>query len=1150
MRNLWPCLVEHKRFGSSLEEAHELSKAIKATCLDTIGKRLYCLDEAGCLTTIELSTGNRTEQNHSELAGSQAVSFEYIQLSEQLLLVTTDEILTIGEAVESQGLVPDGMLAAGCAPSQEVLALVTQGGKLLLMNLYFDVTAEVEIPQATAAELSWRADSKFFVVVLQEPEGVRAFTYSATGQLVVSSAVSDPEGGLVQLVSERPTLLSAPIVAYQPNGSLVAGVHNTTVRFWEKNGLLHGGLDHKQPIISLSWSSDSEILCVHSASSVSLYVRSNYHWYLKQVFEVAQLSSVVWQGATTLLLVGVQLTTIELKWSYDVIGDLVVVVDGATLKVTEFSKAVIPPPMSAYEVKVDSVPSTLHWGDSHKVLVVANKLYELDGRSLKCVAQLQSEARPCNLTVSQDTAFYISGNSLWEVSLIDGSSKSSALEFPCIGLALSQVQGLWLQDKHGLCRNGDSLYQLPSVCIYNASVLVGDREEMVGLLRNTSKLYIGKRLLSNNCSNFAVFNGVLSYIETSASPLNTLALLTSDSLARLLEQTQVKLPDPSSEQFITRHVERGSRLVTSWSISLILQMPRGNLELISPRIFVLESVRSRVLEAAYGQAFGLLKKHRIDFNLLYDISPELFFQRLPEFLLQIPDQEALNLFLAALKDEDFEATYYGTGAKPTEGKTNAVCEAVRAALRPETHLLSVVTTYAKQSKYSEALFAITEYTNLVARDAALKYLCWLGNPDALYEVALATFNLELTMKVAQHTQKDPKEYLPYLQKLKALDAVAMKVQVMTDLRQFSKALEVLSQSGDTYVEAALDLTKQHNLHVLALELYRGTPSWPAFARGFGEVLAAKNLYSQAGALFRNAGDLASAREAYRQSREWRLYLAVAAQEGLSTVDLASEEAGLLAEQGDFESAADLLKLVEVDRGTLVSSLLRIHAYMDAVAASLGDLDLEQLVKSSVLTQSSVVLDDIRSSLATWREKIARLQLVQRHKRAMPQSQLNQSDEAASEYSVDSRTSKATQLGKRKRKTAKKLRKTAAKEGSQFEEEYLIDLLKTLRPDRGFQERIDVVSKALVQVGEVGKVGELLTAYEELTRETAEVPYSLRQAEFTKRFFELFPDVPEDEGNRSAIGDLALRSYFLAPEKRESPGILALQQYQSATKLKQ
>ena len=49
---------------------------------------------------------------------------------------------------------------------------------------------------------------------------------------------------------------------------------------------------------------------------------------------------------------------------------------------------------------------------------------------------------------------------------------------------------------------------------------------------------------------------------------------------------------------------------------------------------------------------------------------------------------------------------------------------------------------------------------------ALEYVSWLVNPDNLFNVALETYDVDLVALVATQTQKDPKEYVPYLQSLK------------------------------------------------------------------------------------------------------------------------------------------------------------------------------------------------------------------------------------------------------------------------------------------------------------------------------------------------------------------------------------------------
>jgi elongator complex protein 1 len=68
-------------------------------------------------------------------------------------------------------------------------------------------------------------------------------------------------------------------------------------------------------------------------------------------------------------------------------------------------------------------------------------------------------------------------------------------------------------------------------------------------------------------------------------------------------------------------VERGSRLVVANGFKTILQMPRGNLEGVQPRILLLKEVIALIKETRYGKAFLLLRQHKLDINLIYDVDP-------------------------------------------------------------------------------------------------------------------------------------------------------------------------------------------------------------------------------------------------------------------------------------------------------------------------------------------------------------------------------------------------------------------------------------------------------------------------------------------------------------------------------------------------
>lgn len=84
-------------------------------------------------------------------------------------------------------------------------------------------------------------------------------------------------------------------------------------------------------------------------------------------------------------------------------------------------------------------------------------------------------------------------------------------------------------------------------------------------------------------------------------------------------------------------------------MSLVLQMPRGNLETIYPRAMVLAGIRQRIEQKNYASAFATCRTQRVDMNILFDHRPEQFFENVGLFLEQVKDPANIDLFLSSLK---------------------------------------------------------------------------------------------------------------------------------------------------------------------------------------------------------------------------------------------------------------------------------------------------------------------------------------------------------------------------------------------------------------------------------------------------------------------------------------------------------------------
>lgn len=202
-------------------------------------------------------------------------------------------------------------------------------------------------------------------------------------------------------------------------------------------------------------------------------------------------------------------------------------------------------------------------------------------------------------------------------------------------------------------------------------------------LSSRFELFCDGLRVCDDCTSFRV-HGKFLLVTTHRHTLR--CLLLDFDLANLLEggASSVSFNDAP------RELERGSLLVTSVLADgrVVLQLPRGNLETISPRTLVLDKICDHLDRNAYGRAFALMKVHRINLNLLCDHNVQAFLDNLPKFVHEIGDTTSLNLFIAELTDQDTSCTMYASAyrlhTKKTShilgSKTDHICDTLRAVL--------------------------------------------------------------------------------------------------------------------------------------------------------------------------------------------------------------------------------------------------------------------------------------------------------------------------------------------------------------------------------------------------------------------------------------------------------------------------------------
>lgn len=90
----------------------------------------------------------------------------------------------------------------------------------------------------------------------------------------------------------------------------------------------------------------------------------------------------------------------------------------------------------------------------------------------------------------------------------------------------------------------------------------------------------------------------------------------------------------NKNSIIMRPVEQGARLVTTpkGDVTTILQMQRGNLEGVAPRLLVLTAIVEHLNEGQYAEAWELAGTHRVDLNLIVDYAWPRFAQDAGKFV--------------------------------------------------------------------------------------------------------------------------------------------------------------------------------------------------------------------------------------------------------------------------------------------------------------------------------------------------------------------------------------------------------------------------------------------------------------------------------------------------------------------------------------
>lgn len=554
---------------------------------------------------------------------------------------------------------------------------------------------------------------------------------------------------------------------------------------------------------------------------------------------------------------------------------------------------------------------------------------------------------------------------------------------------------------------------------------------------------------------------------------------------------------------LDRRVERGGRIVTAArrEMALVLQMPRGNLERVFPRGMVLDRIRTELDAGRYKAALIHCRANRVDPNLLFDHNPQAFLADVKRFIAQVHNVDHFNLFLSSIKEEDVTVTLYkpigSTGSSSpstsTNSKVNQICDAFIEELTSlndvKKYINSILTAHVKKipADYESALSLLRDLKEdeptLV--DSAIEYIIFLAPFDSLFDVALGMYDLTLALMVAQHSKKkDPREYLPFLREIRAVEPMTMqRFQIDDHLRRHGKALQWLAKSGEQQHARALEYMTRYRLFSEGLEAWSGdAEKWKTAQGLYGDYLMERQKWADAALSYQLADDLPKALQALHSGGSWQEAFTLVfskrrpAQE---IVALATSMAERLEETARHAEAGR----VKLEYGRNVEGALESYAKANditecrRICAAYNRLDLiETHVKPAALQSRETIMDDLREMTEQLEKQMNRLKELREKKEQEPELFHGENDAGLDNIDVQSDTStQITQFtrytkapshvgtlssisatskgtnsknkGERKMKKKEAKKQAAGKKGSIYEEDYLYDSLQKLLGER-------------------------------------------------------------------------------------------------------
>lgn len=860
-----------------------------------------------------------TPQSFENLIGKP----EYLEFERRVWFATKDMLVYYDYETEEVVSVPLQTPAQCFAwnPTKELLAVVHENGQVVTYTVDFNrmdcTSLDSAVPDSVyvgwgSADTQFRGSEgklKKQLQVEQQQKSIEdkiaRITWRGNGEMFAVNYWKDGGRRTFKVFQQNCKALYECVevsldcvIAWRPEGNMIANSMLLQddaygICIFEKNGYKRFDLPlvyNNCQVNDLKWSHRGEILAVLQENNlISLYTTSNYKWFLKQHLIFTQpLISFTWSTISDKFQLFTQndFFTYEYQMVYDVYVDCVAVIDGKHLHLTRFRDSCLPPPLPQ-----TTITSTRDAAINFVVLLPGDnlKFAIIDCDWFVSIYNKQTLLFSFKIQQSTDvqTLFYNFHwfNEVLNCIAVNRNNKIQLVSFMTNGKIIITKQPSNVADLKKVCNIqtvfelNTKLYQLENEVLFNNKHIILPNKSLllktvycntdyIFSLTTTNDFYVNDKCVLKTVTSFIVVSNKYLLLTTAAN--NLLYCIH-------IEKLQCDL------QFFQRPIEQGAQLICSVENTpfIVLQIPRGNLEIISCRPIAIDILERHLSLNNWQEAVHFLRTDRLNFNLLVDLNIGRFLKNIDKFVEACKTPAVLNMFIQELEENNvLETTYLNCHHQTviTTNKRSLICEALLAHFQENDYATPLVTLalyhfdIEMAFTYIQDLYHRLPETQTALTNAIKTLITHTRNEadDFLFKKSLQLYDTNLTRHICTFTQMDPKFYSPFLNELDECNQVVRRFKINVYLKKFDLAVQYLIRDKNIDTDTLLKYIEAHRqvLPIVYGYYNRKSAMFKQISKLYGDYLSERKCYSEAATVYSRAELWLETLEQYKLANDW------------------------------------------------------------------------------------------------------------------------------------------------------------------------------------------------------------------------------------------------------------------------------------------